>query len=798
MDETLDQQQDTSRTGQLTTSGTFSPREFLLRYVRYIPWLIASIIVFVALAYLKLRYSPVIYQVQSKILIKKESKAAGQDKLADLFLTGESQNLNDEVQILKSTGIAKRIIKNLGLQVSYISEGNLKSYALHPMDSPIWLDIVSLKDSMQYVGFKVTIIDQNTINLGESKEPVYFGQAFETPQGKFRFIRRPVDYQQYGSNIFTIVYNPLQELANSVAEGIQVSPVNDYSNVLLIIYETENRRLGLNIVDQLMKEYNISNVEDKRTITVNTMDFIDERLDTLRKELSYVEQSLQTFKEQNKAVDIQQQATISFSELSGVNETLTKQEVDLKIVDWLSQYLSDEKNHTKTVPTALGITEPSLQVLIAEYNQSQLRRETQIKTTTAANPIIKELDAESEKLREQIRENLSNIRQSYLINRENLLQKTRRAEAEISGVPGKGRRMLEITRSQKILEDLYSFLLQKRLETSISSASTISNSKILEPAQSSGVPVRPDKKGMYLIAVLLGIALPVVILAIREYLNDKISGRADIERLTTAPILGEIGHSDISETLVVTKNARKFISEQFRIIRTNLQFILNKVQNPVILITSSFSGEGKSFVSTNVGAVLALTGKKTVILEFDIRKPKIIAGLDLAKNEGITNFIVGNVTIEEIIIPVKQVENLYVIPCGPIPPNPAELLLDEKVAELFTYLRANFDMVIIDSAPVGLVSDAVVLSAFADATLYIMRQNYTLKKQLNLINDYYLNKKLPKMSLLLNDVSVTGGYGGYYGNYGYGYSYGSGGYFEADQKKKKGRFSSVKGFFKRK
>jgi tyrosine-protein kinase Etk/Wzc len=798
MDETLDQNPDTSKAAHRISTGTFSPREFLVRYLRYIPWLIASIILFIALAYLKLRYSPVIYQVQSKILIKKESKSAGQDKLADLFLTGESQNLNDEVQILKSTGISKRIIKNLGLQVSYISEGNLKSYTLHPMDSPLWLDIVNLKDSMQYVGFKVTIIDQNTINLGESKEPVYFGQAFETSQGKFRFIRRPVDYQQYGSNIFTIVYNPLQELANAIAAGIQVSPVNDYSNVLQVVYETENRRLGLNIVDQLMKEYNISNVEDKRTITVNTMEFIDERLDTIQKELSYVEQSLQTFKEQNKAVDIEQQATISFTELSGVNQTLTKQEVDLKIVDWLSQYLSDEKNNTKTVPTALGITEPSLQVLIAEYNQSQLRRETQIKTTTAANPIIRELDAESDKLREQIKENLSNIRQSYLINRENLLQKTRRAEAEISGVPGKGRRMLEITRSQKILEDLYSFLLQKRLETSISSASTISNSKILEPAQSSGEPVRPDKKGLYLIAVLLGIALPVAVLVIREYLNDKITGRGDIERLTTAPILGEIGHSDTTETLVVTKNARKFISEQFRIIRTNLQFILNKVQNPVILITSSFSGEGKSFVSTNIGAVLALTGKKTVILEFDIRKPKIIAGLDLAKNEGITNFIVGNVTIEEIIVPVKQVENLYVIPCGPIPPNPAELLLDEKVAELFVYLRANFDMVIIDSAPVGLVSDAVVLSAFADATLYIMRQNYTLKKQLNLINEYYLNKKLPKMSLLLNDVNVTSGYGGYYGNYGYGYSYGNGGYFEAEQRKKKGRFSSVKGIFKRK
>jgi tyrosine-protein kinase Etk/Wzc len=401
-------------------------------------------------------------------------------------------------------------------------------------------------------------------------------------------------------------------------------------------------------------------------------------------------------------------------------------------------------------------------------------------------------------LRQQIRETLSNVKQSYVINRNNLLEKTRKAESDISGVPGKGRRMLEITRQQKILEDLYSFLLQKRLETSISSASTISNSRILEPAQSLSVPIKPDKKGLYIIAVLIGLGLPVAIIALKEYLNDKITSRGDIERLTNIPILGEIGHSEISETLVVTKNNRKFISEQFRIIRTNLQYILNKIERPVILITSSFSGEGKSFVSTNIGAVLALTGKKTVILEFDIRKPKIIAGLDLERNEGITNFIVGKVSIEEIIIPVTLVENLYVIPCGPIPPNPAELLLDEKIAELFQYLRQHFEMIIIDSAPVGLVSDAVILSSYADATLYIMRQDYTLKKQIGLINDYYENNKLPKLSVLLNDAKAAGGYGGYYGNYGYGYSYGNGGYFEAEKQKQKNVLTTLKNIFRRK
>ncbi|HZG26330.1 MAG TPA: CpsD/CapB family tyrosine-protein kinase, partial [Chitinophagaceae bacterium] len=270
------------------------------------------------------------------------------------------------------------------------------------------------------------------------------------------------------------------------------------------------------------------------------------------------------------------------------------------------------------------------------------------------------------------------------------------------------------------------------------------------------------------------------------------------ERLTQAPIIGEVGHSLLPGALVVTKNNRKLISEQFRIIRTNLQYILNRIERPVILVTSSYSGEGKSFVTTNIGAVLALAGKKTVILEFDIRKPKIIAGLNLEGKAGITNFIVGNAKISDIILPVKDVENLYVIPCGLIPPNPAELLLDEKVKELFEYLRRSFDAVIVDSAPLGLVSDAFVLSAYVDATLYIMRQNYTIKKQLTLVNDLYKKEKLPRISILLNDVKGGAAYGGYYGNYGYGYSYGqSGEYFEAEEKKQKGVMNSLRNLFRK-
>jgi capsular exopolysaccharide synthesis family protein len=346
------------------------------------------------------------------------------------------------------------------------------------------------------------------------------------------------------------------------------------------------------------------------------------------------------------------------------------------------------------------------------------------------------------------------------------------------------------------LEDLYSLLLQKKLDISLSSASTISNSRVLEPATNNGSLISPDSKKIYTFYLLIGILIPVGIIALRELLQDKVNNRADVEKYTNAPILGEIGHSDREQSLVVTHNSRRLISEQFRIIRTNLQYIIGRNDRPVIMITSSFSGEGKSFISTNMGAVMALSGKKTVIMEFDIRKPKIVSGLDLKRKMGITNYIIGKASFNDLPVKVEGVEGLYVIPCGPIPPNPAEILLDKRLDELMQEVMKNFEVVIMDTAPVGLVSDASSLGQYAHCTLYIVRQGHTFRNQVRLIEDLYRAKKLPGLCLLLNDVKGVSGYygGGYYGKgYGYygAYGYGSG-YFEDDSKKRK-RGSLLKG-----
>jgi len=401
-----------------------------------------------------------------------------------------------------------------------------------------------------------------------------------------------------------------------------------------------------------------------------------------------------------------------------------------------------------------------------------VRKESALNTTTAENPGVRDLQTAIEKLRGDILQNLRNVKNAILLSNEELAKLISSTSANLKSIPSKEKQLLEVTRRQAILQELYSFLLQKKLETAISSASTASDIRILEPAMASGIPIEPNSRGLYTIAFFLGLAIPVGAIFLKEFLNDKVTSRNDIEAITEAPILGEVSHADDANALVVKENNRSYVAEQFRIIRSNLQFILPKNDKPVILVTSTFSGEGKSFISTNLGSVLALSGKKTVILEMDIRKPKILRGLGMQERKGITNFVVSNIRVEDIIYKVPDAEDMYVIPCGPVPPNPGEILLDDKIADLFEELKRKFDAIIIDSAPVGLVSDGISLAQYANATVYIVRHNYTLKKQLQLADELFERKKLPHLSVVINDIQLrAGGYGSYYG-YGYGYGYG--------------------------
>jgi len=773
----------------------------MFKYIRYLPWVIVCVALMLSLAYIKLRYSPVILNVSGKLLVKKNSSpySGGSDKFNDIFAMQQSNNnnLNDETEIIKSRSMAARVVKELGLQTQVYNKGKIKDpYPVYAGEVPFDLQIVNMPDSTEPFSFNVIIVDNNQFRLNEGGKIYQFNQEIDLPFGKFRLLRNGRNNAKFGGNEFIVVQQTPESVAAGLSGSIKVAQAADFSNVLVISYETENTRIGLDIVNQFMAEYQKASLEDKRMIAENTLAFIEEQLKSVKGELGGVEQNLQNSREKLKVINPEIQSQLVFNELSESNKQLIEEGVKLKTVELLIDNLSDRKNPFHIVSSTLGVVEPSFVQQVIEFNRLQLERETALKTTTPSNVMIKNMEAAIEKLRLDMLDNLRNIKQTYVMVIANIKERNGEASQQISGIPGKQKQLLEVTRRQKILEELYSFLLQKKLETSISSASTISNIKVLEPAMETGV-VAPNRKGLYTLFMLIGLAVPVALIFLVEYLNDKVKTRADIERLTNTPVLGEIGHAEQSAALVVTDNTRGFIAEQFRIIRSNIQYILPKVEKPVMMVTSSFSGEGKSFISTNLGSVLAISGKRTVILEFDIRKPKIMEGLGLNERRGITNFIVSNISLNDIIYPVPGVDNLFVIPCGPVPPNPAEMLLDEKVKTLFEQLKKNFDVIIVDTAPIGLVSDAITLGQYVNASMYIVRHNYTYKKQVQLIDELYVKQKLPHMAIIINDISNKTGYGSYYGygNYGYGnYGYGVN-YFGDGTKKKSGLVRKIKNLF---
>jgi capsular exopolysaccharide synthesis family protein len=530
-----------------------------------------------------------------------------------------------------------------------------------------------------------------------------------------------------------------------------------------------------------MAAYQAATIEDKNAKTQQQLAFVDRELDTVSSQLDSINTVFVRFVKENAAFDLQTQSSNYLAQIvEGTKDRTTQQELLNKAYQIETGLLA--KNTTVKVPSSLGLEDPTLNKMVDAYNTAQLERKSLLETTTPENIAVKRNDEIIDQLQRNILTNLNGIKTALRSNIESIDRLSGTAHSQLRVMPEKQKTMADIEMQKQSKLAVLNNLLDKREEFAIELSSTISNIKVLQDAVPNGTPIKPNRRNIQILAALIGLVLPALFIFVLELMNDKVTTRYDIERLTVANILGEVGHSYGKDNLVATHHNRSVVAEQFRIIRSNLQYVLNHISKPVIMVTSSFSGEGKSFNSTNIGAVMALAGKKTIILEFDIRKPKILSHLNIPKKPGLTNYLLGKLDVESLPVPVEGVNNLYVMACGPVPPNPAEILLDEKIGELFDWLRKNFDTIIMDTAPVGMVSDAMTLSKYANATLYIVRQGHTFKKQIGMIDEFHTEGKLPKISIILNDIKVRTGYGYYgYGRYGYGHGYGYGsGYFDEE------------------
>jgi capsular exopolysaccharide synthesis family protein len=674
----------------------------------------------------------------------------------------------------------KRVVYDLNLNFTYYVIGKIKESNIYS-SSPFKVEIFEIADSASRFELPIVINDSRSFRLGQNEKLYQFGQKFETEYGIFRLDYNPIASL---SKEYKVVWEPTEIVVNSVASHLTVAP-GASAGVIQVSFEATNPKLAADFIDLLMKEYQVATREDKNETNRRMLDFIDDRMKKVEKELDSITGVLLRFQNANNIINSESQSQNYMGRIEKSDDDINQLRIQLSMMEMIDQYLRDQKNAYNLVPSTLGVEDGTFSVLISAYNVAQMERKLLLDAKVPLeNPRVKQKEDEIERLRQNIFESIRNLQASVDASITHIQQLSNGILRELRAMPVKEQELLEIKTQHETKQAVYTLLLEKREQTAISLAGTISNMKVIEEAAVNSIPVKPTPKNVYLICLIAGLALPALFVFGLELLNDKITSRQDIEKLTEVSIVGEIGHSYLDDKMVVKANNRGIVAEQFRIIRSNLQYVLTNTKKPVILVTSSFSGEGKSFISTNLGAVMALANKKTIILEFDIRKPKVLSHLGIPKHPGITNYLLGAISFEQLPISVPNYENLFVLACGPVPPNPSELLLDPKIGELFTYLKENFDVIIVDTAPVGMVSDAMTLSKFADTTLYITRQGHTYKKQITLLDEFHTQRKLPKMSIILNDVKLQTGYGYYgYGRYGYGYGYGAkSGYFTEDER----------------
>ena len=763
---------------------TLNLKDILLTYFRFWPWIIISIIGCLLIAFLYLRYATPVYKVVSKILIKDDNtSASSEDMLSDIDLLDTKNNVNNELQVLKTNYMIGKVVDNMNLNIRYFNVGSFKSTEIYK-NYPFQIKVLFLRDSIKVQRFEIKLPKSGTefvIKSDSINGTYHFNDVIK--DANISFSVQPL-FQRQGD--YSVSISTPEAATEFYYNNIIAEIPDKQSNVIQLTLEETVPKKGEDILNKLYQVYTQINQEDKNTTADSTINFINTRLEIVQNELTGVEKDVEQFKTNNQLyTNLQEQGTLALNNINDVQKQLVQQQVQINVIQSIEDHI---KNNTgRVVPNAANIEDPTYIAVVEKYNDLVLERDRQLQTSKPDNPLIKNLNTQIEILKSDVLTSLENIKAGMVVAKNDFENKNAEVLNQLKTSPAKERAFLDISRQQDVKQQLYIYLLQKREETAISKSGTLANSRLIEPAKSNQLPFEPNKLLIYAIGFFAGLLIPVLIIYLSDLFNNKITEKKDITKITSVPILGELGHNETKETVIIKQDSRSALSEQFRIIRTNLQFILKGKANQVILITSSMSSEGKSFFSINLACSLAISGKRTVLMEMDLRKPKISKELNLSFDEGFTNYMISDLELEKLAKPTDIHPNLFVIASGTIPPNPAELLLQDKVTVLFDYLKTHFDYIVIDTPPVGIVTDAVLLGNYANASIYIVREKFTRKQQIEIINELAVNNKLPNISILVNDLKPQRGYGYGYG-YGYAYGYGYGNGYYSDDKKPRNNF----------
>lgn len=758
-------------------------RSVVKKCLRHWYWFAIGLALALAAAYIYLLHAAPVYQTDAELLIKDEKGINGgsaggmqNDVLNQLNILAGNSNVQNEMAILSSRTIVGKVVRDLGLQTSYFIKGKVRDEELYHQ-TPVFIIPVYLTDSIHDIPLTVTLNSNGsyTVTGPTTTQTVQDGGSVNLPQGTL-LIKKNTTGNAIGLplNQLQAVVSPFSPVVSRFRKDLTLTQTDKTSSVIEISYKTTVPQEGVDFVNTLIREYMLAGRADKNLTAINTISFVDGRLDSVAASLQDVEKNMQQFLSENSIANIDEQSKSFIDQAGLLDQQILQQQVQTGVLEQILDYVKKPEKEYNLVPSTLGIPDPTLLGLVKNYNELQLKRLQQIQAGAGPeNPLVTVMNDQLNKLRSDIKENTTNLLKGAHLASGKLQQQNQDFETKIRSVPRLQREYINIKRQQDIKQELYLYLLQKREEAGITEAANVSNSRIVDAAHTGILPIAPKKKLIWLAAFLLGLAIPGGLLYLKELLNHRIQSRQDVESLTKTPIYAEIGHFKEVGPLLVAAGAGGIVPEQFRTLRTNLSFVLGSGTPKTILITSNTEGEGKSFVSLNLAMTYAILGKRTVLVDADMRKPKLTNYLASGHPAGISAYLSGQSATDNLLISMDHGQDpFYFIGSGIIPPNPAELLLQHPTEKLMSWLKEEFDYIIIDSPPAGLVTDAQILGQYADATLFVMRHGYSSKDQINLLNEYEKGKRFPHLGIILNDIKSPEGY-----QYGYGRNGDKSGYY---------------------
>ncbi len=757
-------------------------------------WFILSVFICLAGACFYLRYKKPVYSSELKILIKDDDGKSGRSPmngamdLANIGLISNSNGFDNELEILRSKKLATSAVKSLKLYVNYAAQGRITNVELYK-NSPILVDIeeTRLNDLRVPITMEITSAGEGIRVKGQvgdeddelHQEDLEFFEkvlpqlpaTLSTRQGLLLFQRNPgIDFEEETLEV-TIV--PPSAMGRAYAMSLSAQATDKLTTVARLQLTNTNVARSFDYLNELVKAYNEDANEDKNEVARKTEAFINERLSMLQKDLDDTEDDLEKYKKNNELINLKNDATAALTSSTQYQEKQVELQTQITLIKSLIDYCAKPENAYEVIPSNLGLKDTELNAVIGNYNDAVLKRKRLLKSSSENAPAVAELTAIVEAYGPAIRQSLQSVYQDVKLQKKSADEQYARFMGKVANTPTQERVLNNIGRQQEIQAGLYLMLLQKREENSISLSSTAAKARVIDNPEYLG-KVAPRSAMILLMAFIFGLALPMGLLLLRRFLSYKIEGREDVEQLTTIPVLADIPLAQKGglekRAIVVRENTNDMMEEAFRGLRTNLRFVLSGDEK-VLLFTSVLPGEGKTFVASNLAMSLALMGKKVLMVGLDVRKPRLVRLFGMKKDcRGITSFLAGGV--DDVKLLTSQIthgvahQNLDVLPAGVIPPNPAELITNNLLDRAFVYFRELYDYVIVDTPPVGLVSDTLDMGRVGDATFFVCRADYSPKNNLNMVNSISAQHKMPKVNLVLNGMDLTKKKYGYY--YGYG------------------------------